>query len=83
MLLAESGEPTTVSEVATCCPTDLSVVSRHLAILRDAEILEASRRGREVRYRVRYGELARTLRRLADALESCCPDPPDRSEPVT
>ena len=66
--------PRTVSELAECCPTDLSVVSRHLAVLRDAEILTAEKRGRQVFYRVRYGEMVRSLRALADVIESCCPE---------
>ena len=69
--VAESKKPCTVSEVASCCPTDVSVVSRHLAILRDAEILVAEKRGREVYYCVRCSELAATLRALADAIERC------------
>ncbi len=70
--LARADGPQTVSEVAGCCPTDLSVVSRHLATLRDAGILEAEKRGKEVYYSVRYPELAATLRAMADAIEGCC-----------
>jgi DNA-binding transcriptional ArsR family regulator len=69
----------TVSEVAHCCPTDLSVVSRHLATLKQAGIVEAEKRGREVHYRVRYGEIARALRAMADAIDRCCPAP-ERAE---
>ncbi|MFN7952380.1 MAG: metalloregulator ArsR/SmtB family transcription factor [bacterium] len=71
--LATAGQPTKVSEVAACCTTDLSVVSRHLKTLLDAGILAAERNGREVRYTVRFGEVARTLRAIADAIEACCP----------
>ncbi len=71
--LAESSEPQTVSEVATCCPIDLSVVSRHLGTLREAGVIEAQKRGRQVFYRVRYTELASVLRNMADAIEACCP----------
>ena len=77
--LAERCEPLTVNDAAKCCPIDLSVVSRHLAVLRDAGILSAVKEGREVRYTVRYPELAQLLRGLADALEACCPiDAPRR-----
>lgn len=79
--LAEAREPQTVSEVATCCPTDLSVVSRHLGMLRDAGVVEADKRGRQVFYRVRYAELTSVLRTMADAIEACCPTdstPPTR-----
>ncbi len=72
--LAQSCGPRTVSDIAGCCPTDLSVVSRHLAILRDAGILEARKNGKEVYYSVRYSELTATLRTMADAIEACCPN---------
>jgi ArsR family transcriptional regulator len=64
----------TVGELAECCPVDVSVVSRHLAILRDAGLLEATRRGKEVHYRVRYDIVTDTLRAVADAVEQCCPE---------
>lgn len=70
--LAQGRAECTVGEVAEWLPVDPSVVSRHLAILRDAGLLEASKRGRQVFYRVRITELAGTLRRIADALETCC-----------
>ena len=70
--LGESGRPTTVTEAAGCCPVDLSVVSRHLAVLRDAGVLRAAKQGREVRYTVAPG-LSTALRALADALDACCP----------
>ncbi|NOY54683.1 MAG: winged helix-turn-helix transcriptional regulator [Actinobacteria bacterium] len=70
--LSTEGEPSTVSEAAGCCPVDLSVVSRHLATMRDAGVLIAEKRGREVFYSVPYAELAANLRSIADALEACC-----------
>ena len=51
---------------------DFSVVSRHLALLAQAGILEASKEGRTVFYRVKYTDLSNSLRALADALEDCC-----------
>ena len=71
--LAAAGREATVGELAECCPTDLSVVSRHLAVLRSAGVLAAEKRGRRVHYRVRYGELSRALRTMADAIDACCP----------
>ena len=64
----------TVGELAECCPVDLSVVSRHLAILRDAGLLEATRSGKQVHYRVRYDIVTGTLRAVADAVERCSAD---------
>ena len=71
--LAAAGREATVSELAECCPTDLSVVSRHLAMLKAAGVLEAEKRGRQVHYRVRYAALSRALRSMADAIDACCP----------
>lgn len=72
-ILAGCGGARTVSELAACCPIDLSVVSRHLATLREAGVVQATRAGKTVLYRARCDVLARTLRAIADALESCCP----------
>jgi len=72
--LATNGTPQTVSSVAGCCPVNISVVSRHLGTLRDAGILEAEKKGKEVHYRVRVTRFAKWLRELADALEACCPN---------
>jgi DNA-binding transcriptional ArsR family regulator len=78
-LAARPGERS-VSELGLCCPVDLSVVSRHLRTLREAGVVEARRDGKEVRYRVRFGALAGELRRLADALDACCPPEGRRTE---
>ncbi len=64
----------TVGELAECCPVDLSVVSRHLAILRDAGLLAATRDGKQVYYRVRFDMVTDTLRAVANAVERCRPD---------
>ena len=77
--LGEQGGPTTVTEAAECCPVDVSVVSRHLSILRDAGVVTAEKEGRKVHYRVEYADLAGRLRELADAIEACCP--PTEREP--
>lgn len=71
--LADGRRERTVSELATCCPVDLSVVSRHLRTLRDAGVLDARKQGKEVLYSVRLDALVSMLRNLADALEACCP----------
>lgn len=72
--IAKCGRGCSVGEVAECCSVDLSVVSRHLAMLARSGVLEATKDGRTVNYRVRYSELCRLLRSLADALEECCPE---------
>lgn len=71
--IAKCGRGCSVGEVAECCSVDFSVVSRHLALLARAGVLEATKKGRTVFYGIRYAELARSLRSLADAIEQCCP----------
>lgn len=71
--LAKCGRACGVSELAACCAVDISVVSRHLSLLRRAGLLHVEKQGRTVLYSVRYGEWAEGLRALADAIEACCP----------
>lgn len=71
--VAQARGPCTVGSIAEGSGVDLSVVSRHLALLRQAGVLEGQRHGREMRYLVRTAALTRMLREVADALEACCP----------
>ncbi|MBK8267797.1 MAG: winged helix-turn-helix transcriptional regulator [Planctomycetes bacterium] len=71
--LAKCGRACSVGEVAECCSVDFSVVSRHLALLARAGVLESQKQGRTVNYIVRYSDIAASLRSLADAFEQCCP----------
>jgi DNA-binding transcriptional ArsR family regulator len=71
--LAEAGEACTIGSVADGAGVDLSVVSRHLAILRDAGIIECEKQGKEVWCAVQTHALAKVLRELASALEACWP----------
>ncbi len=81
-LIASCPEMQSVSDLAPFCPVDFSVVSRHLRQLREAGIVETQKVGKHVFYRVRAREVASVLRRLADALETCCRDePPARLVP--
>jgi DNA-binding transcriptional ArsR family regulator len=66
------GRECSVKEIAQCLPVDLSVVSRHLGVLRDAGILASTRKGKEVYYRVQVEWLVGCLRGLADLLERFC-----------
>ena len=59
--LAKCGRACSVTEVAECCAVDLSVVSRHLAMLEKAGVLESTKEGRTVFYAVRYRQLSQTL----------------------
>lgn len=71
--LAKCGRACLVREVAECCDVDLSVVSRHLATLERAGIVESTKDGRDVSYRVRFEEVVGLFRSIADAMEQCCP----------
>jgi len=66
--LARSGHPCSVSELAEQCPVDLSVVSRHLSILRDAGIVDAERRGRHSFYTARLTDVIDRLTALTESL---------------
>lgn len=70
--LAGAAGPVTVSDAADCCGVHLSGVSRHLSQLRQAGVVDADKRGREVVYRLNTTKLVKALRSLADAIEECC-----------
>jgi len=69
--LAASAEPLTVTQIAGCCGVHLSGVSRHLAALRHAGVVQARKEGREVRYTLDCGAMAHALRKIAAAFEAC------------
>ncbi|MCX5658932.1 MAG: metalloregulator ArsR/SmtB family transcription factor [Planctomycetota bacterium] len=71
--LAKCRRACAVSELAECCSVDLSVVSRHLALLERAGVVESAKQGRTVFYSVRYAELILKLRSLADELARYSP----------
>ena len=62
--LAEGQRECTVSQVTEMCSVGISAVSRHLALLRDAGILDCERRGKEVYYSVRGNNVVSILHRL-------------------
>ena len=70
--LAANGRPAALSERGGGCARGHSVGSRHLGKLREAGILRAERRGKEIHYSLAV-RLADTLRAIADALDACCP----------
>jgi ArsR family transcriptional regulator len=71
--MVKCARPCNVGEVGECCDVDLSVVSRHLAFLERSGVLSSTKKGRVVTYAVRSADLCKSLRDLADAIESCCP----------
>ena len=75
--LLSQGRACTVTEIASCCSVDFSVVARHLSHLARAGILTSQRRGRCVWYRVRIQEVCSRLRDLAGVIEQAEPDRDD------
>ena len=84
--LAKCARPCSVTEIAACCSVDLSVVSRHLALLERAAIVTSQKQGRTVFYAVEYQRLSGQLQKLARAIAaydpainprrgSCCAKP--------
>jgi len=71
--LAGADGPQTVTQLAAELPIDVSVVSRHLKLLKEIGVVAAERHGKEIRHRLQCGDLVHKLRNLADALEACCP----------
>lgn len=71
--LAKCGRPCSVTELTKCCAVDLSVVSRHLGLLKKAGVLSSTKDGRTVFYTVRYKHLSESFRELAKAIEACRP----------
>ncbi|MDI9404233.1 MAG: metalloregulator ArsR/SmtB family transcription factor [Limnohabitans sp.] len=71
--LMKCGRACLVGEVAECCSVDLSVVSRHLQALAREGVVESSKAGRMVSYRVCYASLAQRFRDLATAIDACAP----------
>ena len=62
-----------VNDIKNCCDIDLSVVSRHLAAMKQAGLLNAKKEGKNVFYSLNAKWIASTLRELADSVENCCP----------
>jgi len=81
--LAEARRPCTIGDIAEGSDVDMSVVSRHLGLLRDAGIIRCVKRGKEVWCTIEKNSVVKALRDLANALESCCPDEPAHGEVVT
>ncbi len=76
--LVDHRGPTKVGELASTMPVDMSVVSRHLSILKDAGLVTPARKGKEVFYSISSSGAIETLRALADAIETCCPPRHDK-----
>jgi DNA-binding transcriptional ArsR family regulator len=72
--LAQSEGARSVGDVAALCSGSISAVSRHLAQLKGAGLLDSARRGKEVYYWARTQSLSELFRQLADAFAVCPAD---------
>ena len=64
--------PCNVGEVACCCSVDLSVVSRHLSVLKRAGVISSEKKGKQVFYHVNRKEVAAFLQQTAENIEKTC-----------
>ncbi|GIJ52391.1 hypothetical protein Val02_92770 [Virgisporangium aliadipatigenens] len=76
MLLFAGGVELTVGEVADRCGIGQSTASEQLALLRRGGLVQSTRAGKLVRYRVDSTAIAGHLSTLQAYLACCCP-PPD------
>ena len=72
-VLAQKNKPCSVSQIAQYCTVDISVVSRHLNLLKQAGVVAANKQGREVFYSLNGEETSSIFKKLAQALDNCCP----------
>ncbi len=69
--LSKGSSDANVMDLSSCCNVDLSVVSRHLQQLKQAGVLKAEKKGKEVFYSLNSAEVASFLRSLADYIDEC------------
>ena len=70
--LATQKQPSSVSKLAELYGIDFSGVSRHLKLLKEADVVVAQKQGREVKYSLNSTDLIETMHGFANALEVCC-----------
>lgn len=66
-----AGGPRRVCELHEACPSDLSTLSKHLAVLRRTGVLATERRGREIWYSLRLTCAAEFLECLLRIGQGC------------
>lgn len=73
LMLFADGRSRAVGEVAAELRIGQSTASEQLAILRRANIVQAEREGKTVRYRAYGTGIAAALTELQEMLQTCCP----------
>jgi len=66
LLMFERGEELTIKDIAEACPLSRTAVSHHIRVLRDAGILRAKKRGREVFLSIDTGRVLEALDAVRD-----------------
>lgn len=77
LLLFVDDQHLSVGQIAERADLGASTASEHLAILREAGLLQATRDGKTVFYRVDGDHVAHHVAELGDFLTRCCPPAPD------
>ena len=68
--LCQCQTPQTARCLCECCSVDASGVSRHLKILAQEGVVSSEKNGREITYSLNRGDVAKSLRALADKIEA-------------
>jgi DNA-binding transcriptional ArsR family regulator len=71
LVLFATNEALTVNQIAEAVGVGQSTASEHLAVLRRAGLLTASRAGKEVYYRPDYNHMVGSAEQLLAYLKSC------------
>lgn len=65
------GEQYTVSEIVSCFDLSQPTISRHLSVLKDAELVVDRRRGQNIIYRLNDRTLTASMRQFFGRFRSC------------
>ncbi|HTS53775.1 MAG TPA: metalloregulator ArsR/SmtB family transcription factor [Burkholderiales bacterium] len=66
LLMFERGEELTIKDVADACPLSRTAISHHIRVLREAGILRAEKRGKEVFLSIDTGRVLDSLDAVRD-----------------
>jgi ArsR family transcriptional regulator, arsenate/arsenite/antimonite-responsive transcriptional repressor len=69
LLMFERGEELTIKDVFEACPLSRTAVTHHLRVLREAGVLTAEKRGKEVFLKPQPEAVMQALDRLRDYIE--------------
>jgi len=73
VFLLGRGSAMNVGEITGQFRLSRPAISHHLKVLKDAGVVRSEKVGQEVHYRLDRARIVAGLRRIADAIEDCCP----------